>query len=228
MDSFWLKIIGCVSMLADHVGSILFPQILILRIIGRLAFPIFAFLVVEGYRHTQNFKNYLLRIFVFFIVSEPIYRYAHYHMNIENLNIFATLLLGLVAIYLYDHINNKKYAFFCVFLTSILSYIVKADYGFFGIFLIFFFYLYDIKKDFYKLFFIQLLLIAMYVFFMPIQYASIGMQVPTKWILGQFIFLLPLFMIKYYDGKRGKYSKYLFYVFYPGHLLLIGFVARFL
>jgi len=216
-------------MLADHVGSILFPQVFILRIVGRLAFPIFAFFIAEGYRHTTNVKKYLLRIFIFFIVSEPIYLYAHYNMKVKSLSIFATLFLGIVALYLYDSIKNKKYGFFCIFLISILSYLIKADYGFFGIFLIFFFYFYDIKKDFYKLFFIQLLLISVYVLFMPIQYASIGIQVPTIWMLIQFIFLLPLFIIKYYyDGQRGKYSKYLFYVFYPGHLLLIGFLARFL
>ena len=168
INSFQLKILACASMLVDHIGLIFFPQIIIFRIIGRLSFPIFAFLISEGYIRTKNVKKYMWRIFIFFIISEPIYLFAFRPYMFENLNIFATLFLGLIAIYFYDRIENKSHALTAVILISILASIFGADYGFFGVLLIFSFYLYNVKTNFNKLFFAQFLLVIIYLFYLYI------------------------------------------------------------
>ena len=70
INTFTLKCIAIISMLIDHIGMVLFPEQLIFRMIGRLAFPIFAYVLVEGFFYTKNINKYLLRLGVFAIVSE--------------------------------------------------------------------------------------------------------------------------------------------------------------
>ncbi|MGD0577176.1 MAG: TraX family protein, partial [Candidatus Staskawiczbacteria bacterium] len=224
INSFQLKIVACASMLADHIGLIFFPHIIIFRIIGRIAFPIFAFLIAEGYVHTKNLKKYFWRIFIFLIISEPIYLFAFRPFPFENLNIFATLLFGLAAIYLYDRIKNKRYALAAVILVSILASVFGADYGFFGVLLIFSFYLFNVKKDFNKLFLTQFLLIIIYLFYLYIVYPQFGIPLVLSWFLIQFVSLAALFLIRYYNGQRGMPLKYFFYAFYPVHILILGLI----
>ena len=73
LDGGALKLIAAALMLTDHVGSILLPQVLILRCMGRLAFPMFAFFIAEGYAHTSNLKKYLLRLFIAAVISHVPY-----------------------------------------------------------------------------------------------------------------------------------------------------------
>ena len=70
LDSFTLKMIAIISMLADHIGYIFFPQDMVFRAVGRIAFPIFCFLIIEGFHHTRNHTNYLIRLCIFAIISE--------------------------------------------------------------------------------------------------------------------------------------------------------------
>ena len=88
MNSFQLKIIACILMAIDHVGAIMFPDIDLYRIIGRLSFPIFAFLLTEGYVHTRNLKKYFIRLFIFAIIPQIPYSLA---FGIDILNIFIEL-----------------------------------------------------------------------------------------------------------------------------------------
>jgi len=99
-----LKIIAIISMLIDHVGAVLFPEVLALRIIGRLAFPIFCFLIVEGYFHTKDLKKYITRLGIFAIIAEVPFDLAFHDTILEFTyqNVFFTLAIGLVAVYLYD------------------------------------------------------------------------------------------------------------------------------
>lgn len=206
-------------MLIDHIGIIFFPNMVILRTIGRLSFPIFAFLVSEGYIHTRSIEKYLARIFVFFVISQPIFQ--NVIKNYTTLNIFSSLFLGLLAIHIYNKIQNKNYAFFIVILISVFAQMIKTEYGFYGIFVIFTFYLFNIKSDFKKLFFSQLFLIFPFLYF--------NLNIFSKGIINwtpccYFAAILPLFLIKYYNGQRGPNLKYLFYTFYPAHLLILGLI----
>ena len=95
-NNFTLKMIAIISMLTDHVGCILFPDELIFRAIGRIAFPIFCFLVVEGFFHTRNTWNYLMRLCIFAILSEIPFDLAFFGkvFYLQKQNVFMTLALG--------------------------------------------------------------------------------------------------------------------------------------
>jgi hypothetical protein len=97
-----LKLVAIVSMTIDHVGAILLPQVGWLRIIGRVAFPLFAYQLAAGYLHTHNLSRYVLRLAIWGLIAQPVYMIA-FGVRPWTLNIFATLLLGLLAIWGWDH-----------------------------------------------------------------------------------------------------------------------------
>ena len=105
MTSFVLKIIALISMVCDHTGYIIFGGFAFMNYIGRLAFPIFAFLITEGYIHTSNFKKYFSRLLIFAVISQL--PYILLFNNGFTLNILFTLTLGLLTITVYEKINNK-------------------------------------------------------------------------------------------------------------------------
>ena len=213
MSTFALKIIAVVTMLIDHAAVVFIPSntmlYLICRIIGRLAFPIFAFLLVEGFFHTRNIKKYLARLGVFALISEVPFDLASYnkYMHWDHQNIFFTLFLGLMAIYLINFVE-KKYVAKPVFvnianalITVVFCFtaaLIKADYRAIGILLIVAFYLFRGNKP--------LLIISMIIIS--------GSLIQAFYTLS----LIPIFL---YNGKKGRNIKYFFYVFYPAHLLIL-------
>jgi len=209
MTSFQLKIIAITSMLFDHIGAVIFPEIIVFRIIGRLAFPLFAFLLTEGYRHTSNLKSYLIRLSIFAIISQyPFWEAFGYD---AGLNIFFTLTIGLTALYLSEHYQS----FLPFFILAILADLIHADYGMFGIFLIFIIYHY--KNNFKKM---MIYLIALYSIIyltgaLTAEYGAIHYYI-------QFFALFSFVFIANYNGREGRKAKYLFYIFYPGHLLILS------
>ncbi len=99
MTNFVLKIIAMVTMFLDHFGYALYGQFSSFNYIGRLAFPIFAFGISEGYAHTKSKKNYCIRLFMFAIISQaPFMLFCSIFRTGFMLNIFFTLLIGLIAI----------------------------------------------------------------------------------------------------------------------------------
>lgn len=130
-----LKLIAIVSMTVDHVGAILLPTMGWLRIIGRVAFPLFAFQLAVGYLHTRNLTRYALRLAVWGLIAQPIYIIA-FGVRLWTLNIFATLLLGLLAIWGWDHHRWWAVAL-ALSLAAIQLWLpdVGPDYGLYGILL---------------------------------------------------------------------------------------------
>ncbi|HIW20529.1 MAG TPA: conjugal transfer protein TraX, partial [Candidatus Dorea intestinavium] len=141
-NSFTLKWIAIITMLIDHIGSILFPDHLWLRFLGRLSFPIFCFLIVEGYRHTHNFKKYVLRLFIFALITEPIYDWAFLdtYWSLKRQNVLLTFVLGLLMLYVYERVR-EPYKMFSLVGFFVVAYFVKADYGIYGLLLILLLYL---------------------------------------------------------------------------------------
>ena len=244
MTSFVLKVIAMVSMLIDHTGIAYFEQISWMNLIGRIAFPIFAFQISEGYIHTKNLKKYFLRLFLFALISQiPFMLFLSTYIDIEELiftelltlNIFFTLFVGLLAIFLHDKIShsnikfttNKKIDYILkqvigiiiAILLGILAEICHFDYGFFGIAIIFMFYLF--KND-------KLAMVISYITACILKY---GIQIISYgfniWyvLLGIFT-ILPIIFICLYNGKQGKKVKYLLYLFYPVHLLILYFIFK--
>ncbi len=216
VDGFTLKIIAIITMLIDHIGAVLFPNIIIIRLIGRIAFPIFCFLIVEGYFHTKNLRKYLTRLFIFAFVSEIPFDLAfsnqvgNYKINfLSNLNVFFTLFFGLVVITIFDKIilNPNKKMLHKVFGTCgilfcfIISIILDTDYSVGGIGLILIIYLFRTEPA--KRFILSGL--CLYSFFGLIEMPG----------------MLAFLPIGFYNGKRGINVKYLFYIFYPFHIIIL-------
>lgn len=219
MTSSTLKILACVIMLIDHVGLVFFPQYIGFRVIGRLAFPIFAYFIAEGHRRTRDVTDYLGRLFVFALVSQLPFVYA-FNTRSLYLNVFFTLAAGLYAIYAYD--KNKK--LYVVILIAAVCQLVSTDYGAYGVVLVFLFNKYH--DDFKRM---ALNVTLFTIIFQLIEALGSYFTVPSAYLGRSLLFtlavqplcLLSLILIKKYNGKKGLRLKYLFYGFYPVHLTLI-------
>src|SRR5258706_14601073 len=110
MSSFQIKLLAIIFMLIDHIGLYFFPQIILLRAIGRLSFPLFAWLIASGAIHTSSINFYLKRLFIFGCISQIPFILVNrfFNPNFWELNIFFTLFLGLLAIkFLKEKRNNS-------------------------------------------------------------------------------------------------------------------------
>ena len=226
MDAFVLKIIAIVAMVFDHSGYLIFNgQLSWFNYIGRLAFPIFAFQIAEGYIHTRNFKKYAIRLGIFAIVSQvPFMLFAHYVVGDSfELNIFFTLLLGLLAIYAYDKLFvHNILGILIPICLGILAALIKADYGFYGVAIIFLFYVFRNHKYTMAASF-ALAVIIDYAYKIYAAAAMYGQNIMIYKIYGVLCVctIAPILFILLYNGKKGRDTKHLFYLFYPLHLLLI-------
>ena len=214
MSVFILKILAILSMVFDHAGYILYHHFSWMNYIGRFAFPIFAFLITEGYLHTHNLKKYFLRLFVFALLSQiPYMLFSSIITPIPGLNIFFTLLLGLLVIYLYETIPQKWIGWLCVIFSCVLAQVAHFDYGWYGIATIFLFHCFKDKKVWmYGSFILITFINYFYLYITSSSYEYLFI------ILFDIFTLLPL---HFYNGKKGKSFKYFFYLFYPLHLLLL-------
>lgn len=192
-----------VTMIMDHTGMALFPQYMWLRIVGRLAFPIYCFLLVEGAVHTSNKKRYLGRLFLFALISEIPFDLVRTGRLISGdaQNVFFTLLIGLLAVFLLQSQINKAYSAILTAALIFLAYGLNTDYSAYGVFVILLFYVFRQ----------QLLAKAA---------AFCGATVALYGGLQNYA-MLSLIPILCYNGKRGPGMKYFFYVFYPAHLLVL-------
>lgn len=217
LDGTTLKIIACISMFIDHFGYICFPGNIALRIVGRLAFPIYCFLLVEGVMHTHDIRRYMFRMFVFALISELPFDIAFYHHLVYpfHQNVFFTLVLGLITICLIRHrlFKNKVlqaiYGIAVVMLMGILANTFYVDYYIYGIVCMAAFYVFRDSK--WK----KCLASSL----------SLGIMGGIEWFAA--FAVIPIVM---YNGRRGKQTKvmqYGFYIFYPVHLLILAAVHVF-
>ncbi len=213
-----LKIIAAISMTIDHVGLIMFPEVEIFRIIGRLALPIFAYMIAEGCVHTKSRIKYILLMLTVAIVCQAVYFVTL--RSIEQ-SILTTFLMSALLIFSYDNARKKQglistllFVLIFVGVFVVCETLPKRldgfhiDYGFWGVLLPFLIYLGKNRAE-------KLLLCA------------IGLFALTETIVGvqgySFLALIPLF---FYSGKRGKLRmKYFFYIYYPLHLGVIHLIS---
>ena len=211
-----LKIIAVITMLIDHIGAVFLRSPIpyyTCRLIGRIAFPIFAFLLVEGFFHTKNLKKYCLRLALFALISEVPFDLAFHQTYLyrESQNVFFTLLIGLLTIAAIDYIKHtfadREFVSFCYQILLIsggmfFAWLLKTDYHAVGVAVIFLFYQFHQKKTMSSIYACLILFLSL-----PLEIASFA-AVP---------------LICCYNGKRGISVKYFFYLFYPVHLLLLSF-----
>lgn len=139
----WLKIIALVFMFIDHAGKMCFPNIPEMRILGRIAFPIYAWCMIVGFHYTRSVPKYLLRILITGLVSQPLYMLALNH-TWKQPNIFLTLFLGLCALW---GIREKKYLsqIWAPAAAMAAAILASADYGWRGVLL--FIILYAVQES---------------------------------------------------------------------------------
>ena len=214
MSSFVLKVIAVISMLIDHSGYLIFNGFSFMNYIGRLAFPIFAFLITEGYTHTSNLKKYFLRLLIFAIISQIPFMLLF--PGDFTFNILFTLALGLLAITVYNKLSNKIFGILFVALCAVLAHFLQFDYGWFGITIIFIFYIFKNKKTYMNILF------GATTFINYIYYFAKTLRI--EYLLIFLFCTLSLIPINLYNGKKGKNIKYFLYVFYPLHLIVLYFI----
>jgi len=224
MSAFALKIIACITMFIDHIGYVIFGETSYFNYIGRIAFPIFAFQIAQGYVHTKNINKYLVRLLSFAVISQlPFMLFSSIISDELTLNVIFTLTFGLLGILSYDKTNKFLGVFITIFL-GIIAQLCHFDYGLYGVLIILLFYIFRNKKVLLILAFDIATLInyLLRIIFSLLEY---GKQY-TNYFL-DFYFPLCIFTILsslflyLYNGKKGHNSKYLLYLFYPLHLLLI-------
>lgn len=204
-----LKIFAIITMTIDHVGAVLYPQYHVLRIIGRFAFPIFAFLIVEGMIHTHDAKKYLIRLGTFALISEIPFDLAFYNRYWYSgaQNIFFTLFLGALCIYILQNTYRQSVSYTFVICVSLIAEILNTDYGMIGVWLI--------VSLFYtrgKLWQVLITLFMINVCF----YGGIQMYAT-----------LAVIPIALYNGEKGTGGKAFFYSYYPVHLLVIKWLLEY-
>ena len=212
-----LKLIALAAMTCDHIGVQLLPQMTLLRIIGRLALPIFAYMIAQGCRYTRNKARSLLTIAAVALVCQLVYFFAMGSLY-QCILVTFSISIGLIFI-LDDAIRKPRFhkTFFAA-LALVMAYAVSevlptfvpgfyVDYGFAGILLPVLIWL---GKDKWQ----SILLCAV-----GLVLLSIGNGI-------QWYSLLTLPLLALYNGTRGKRKlKYLFYIYYPAHLVLLYVIS---
>ncbi len=147
IDGFQLKLIAIITMTIDHIGAICFPYDMTWRMIGRLSFPIFCFLIVEGATHTRDIIKYVVRLLLFAIISEVVFDYAFFGnwIVLSNQNIFFTLAIGVIAIMCMQNIKYIPISVGAIVALIFLADFLGSDYGSGGVLLIVLIYLHREK-----------------------------------------------------------------------------------
>lgn len=203
------------SMFTDKQFSFLLSAVNICHVLGRISFPIFCFLLAEGFMHTHNLKKYLLSLGIFAVISEPIYDLANTEelFSTKQQNVLFSLFLGLAVIAVIEKYHkNVLISSVSILAGAGISYICKFDGWYYGIGLISTFYLFhDIP-------------VLKYGFSILIMYIC-GLDFSLNGLINPYFLtaVSSLLIIALYNGERGIKMKYFFYIFYPAHLLILFF-----
>lgn len=220
LSGSWLKVLAMVTMLIDHLAAFLWfdhPEfktvlftlrghpiswLVLLRMVGRLAFPLFAFLLVEGFLHTRNRRRYGLSLFILALVSEIPWNLVHTGTLLcPRQNVIFTLLLGYLGLCALEYFREKRrYQTLCILGLFVIAFFARADYGYVGY--AFVLLMYALRNH-------------------EAVRAVVGCAALPSTVIAGTAFV----PIAFYNGKRGFIKgpvlKYLFYAFYPMHLLVI-------
>lgn len=236
MSSFVLKLIAAVTMFIDHAGLLLFPDLEFMRILGRLAFPIYAFCIAEGFRYTKNRKLYFLRVFILGLICQIVYTVVDQQLYLGILIVFSISILLMACLDSFkkamrgqpspvgrkfaewfrletlsntgDRVITGALLAASVLTSLLLCMTVDVDYGFFGILLPVFTSFFEDRPRRLVMFTATLL--------------ALSIDLTAGGFIYQFWCLLAVPLLAVYNGKPGKYRmKYFFYIFYPAHLVFL-------
>lgn len=221
MTVFWIKIIACVSMFLDHVKYLLGESNFVTQYLGRLAFPLFMFVMVEGYCHTRDVKKYLIRLGIAALISQiPYQLFVNNLIGVEGIkiNVIATFFVTMICLLIWDKAFSKVYSAILILVIGFLAQLLNFEYGIFAILLGMLFYICREKKILKNIIFLIMIAVYYYLIFL-------------KFSPGYFTYLictaLVLIPIGLYNGKKGIGLKYFFYLFYPAHMIIFLLISNF-
>ena len=214
-----IELVAVVSMIIDHVGFVFFPEMIIFQIIGRLSFPLYAYLIALGYSRTKNSIIYFFRVLVLAIVSQWFFNYL---ISPIKLNVCFTLSFSIISLIVFESNRiNKVLKLFLYILILFLALLLGCEYGSYGILLVLLFHLYirNQHDKTYKIYaitsIILLIIVSMFVFSFSIIHLYSILSLPI-------ILLTP----KNIQKIKVKSIKHINYLVYPLHLLIM-FLIRF-
>lgn len=208
-----LKWLGIITMTIDHIGVGLLNNshqlYMMSRLIGRLAFPIFVFLIIQGYQHTSNLRMYLTRLFIFALMSEVPFDLMESKQlfNVNHQNIFFTLLIGVAGLAVLEYFIMKEQILpqvGAIVLSVFAAELLNTDYGWYGVLFILGV---GILRD------------------QKIGQTLFGVAMGSAQMFIASVAFLPIW---FYNGKRGRQNKWFFYFYYPAHLLIIYLIRQYL
>lgn len=212
-----LKLIACLSMLIDHAAYI-FGGVWKWRAVGRLAFPIYCFLLVEGACHTRSPRKYALRLAIAAVISEFAFDFAFYgRLNWGRQNVMLTMLLGILALEMMKHCSDLPRKILAAIPFAMAADLFCTDYSGYGVMLI---ALFGVLRDEHWKWPALAAGMAVLFWLMPSSRVNLlGFYVPV-----QMFGLASLAPIALYSGEkltRNKAAQWAFYLFYPVHMVLL-------
>ena len=234
-----LHIIAMLFMLMDHLWATLLPAREWLTCAGRVAFPIFAFMAVEGYFHTRSFKKYILRMLLFAVLSEIPFdlMYGGTWFYPVHQNVLWTFLLGLLGVWLMEQVRKKgktwMYLLVCVLVVPaglVLGTLCMVDYYGVGVLTVFVFYFLHGRKwwcflgQLAALYWLNVELLGGLMY--PVQLFGMEFELCQQGLA--LLALIPIWLYRGRQGYRSKPFQYLCYAFYPVHMLLLVVVLNFI
>ncbi|WP_433752665.1 TraX family protein [Paenibacillus amylolyticus] len=199
--------IAMITMLIDHIGAVFFPHIIELRIIGRIAFPIYAFAVYIGYKHTRDVQKYIWRLFWIAIISQVPFMAAFNHYS---LNVVWTLWSALLVLFVIDKLPSKLLGIPIVIGAGWFMEISQMDYGMYGLLLVLLFRYFQGPV----LVVAHVLLNALYLL---LHNSSVQMY--------SVLATVGIAIAQYYQaGFRMKGPRWVWRYFYPAHLAIIAII----
>ncbi len=223
MTSRYLKFIALITMTIDHIGAIYYFYSF--RIVGRIAFPLFAFLIATGFKHTKDSKKFLSRLLIFAIIAEPFFNlfvnsvfYSSAELSFFNLssqNVLFTFLFSGFFIEICKKDMNYFYKSILLFLICTVAYFFNADYGLWGMLLPVVFY-FTKRTPFTT---VLVMIIFSVLFYERNIYLILG-------------FLTASIFILMYNNSAGAFKnefanklyKWAFYIYYPLHMLILSLI----
>ena len=220
-------------MFIDHFWGILVTDHQWMNCVGRLAFPIFAFQIAEGYAHTKSFKKYLLRLFLFGLVSEIPYNFmtGGGWINPFGQNVMFTFCIALLMLRLMDRAAGKHWALrllvtvAVLLLGYLLGIITFVDYAGYGVLMVMVFHLFR------NVSFGWLIQLAAMLLINGKLIGGLGFFVGEAFVPNQIFAVLAMIPILLYNGEQGRGGKgfrYACYAFYPVHILVLVLIGMLL
>lgn len=210
-------------MLIDHTAHVFFPVEVYMRCLGRIAFPIFAFMVAEGFLRTRNVKRYMLRMLIFAVIAQVPYSIMLSDIGVFQINVIFTLFFGLASVYAIDK-GSPLLSMLAPVAFAMIAEFANFDHGAFGVLMVIAF-LYTRNNKLHRNISASVLILLFSLSYM-LRY---GVNY-YGWVIILF-YLLPLPIINLYNKKKGisnVFSRWFFYFFYPLHIAALVIIDKLL